>query len=99
MIYRSAPIGYALERFSGREAVVRLWTASVLGRSTGVGVTQVWGTTTMHLRWSGGWRLADWETAPGPTPAVPGTGSAAGSAALLVATSGLRGFRYAPETP
>ncbi len=97
VIYRSALVGYAVDRFSRDEAAVRLWTASVVGRGGGQGVSQVWGTTTLRLRWEGGWRLADWEQSPGPTPSLPGVASPGESSALLLATSDLRGFRYAPD--
>ena len=96
--FRTAPIGAAVDRFTAGRATVRVWLVTVFGRADGAGVRAVWGTSTIRLRWLHAWRLDGWENTPGPTPPLPGA-PLAESAALLVATADLRGFRYAPERP
>jgi len=94
-VYRGAPIGYRVVRYSQDEAVIETWAFGVVANDAGLGPQMSFQTSTSTLRWTqGDWKLAASTSVTGPSPAVSGSpGSSAGFVALL---SRLQGLRYAP---
>lgn len=77
---RSRIVGAAADR-----AVAEVWSVLVVGVAGKGAPRQVWRTVTVTLVWEGDdWRIDDWTTVPGPTPAL--TPEAAISDVAAVAT-------------
>ena len=75
----------------------RVWFATVF--SAHGGIAQAWGTATLGLRWLAGWKLADWETAAGPTPSLPRPPDPVSVRDLGAELAGFSGFRQLPGAP
>jgi hypothetical protein len=64
-----AVLRYDVSEFSTEQAVIRLWTLSVVSGSKRPTVDQVWSISTVSLEWiEDDWHVVGADTAPGPTP-------------------------------
>jgi hypothetical protein len=50
--------------------VVTIWTLAVLGTQRMGQVTAGWSTERLWLVWQGDWKIRDWSSSGGPTPAT-----------------------------
>jgi hypothetical protein len=66
------PLADRLDSYSGTDADVTVWTVTILS-ATGVAAPQAdWLITTLHLKWTGAWRVSSVTSSPGPTPTCTG---------------------------
>lgn len=94
-LYRGAPLGYRVVRFSAREAVIETWAFGLVANTRGLGPQMTFQTATSTLRWQGGdWKLAASNSRPGPTPAVDA--DTTGPSDFVDGIGRLKGLRYAP---
>lgn len=94
-LYRGAPLGYRVVRFSAREAVIETWAFGLVANTSGLGPQMTFQTATSTLRWQDGdWKLAASNSRPGPTPAVGA--DTTGPNDFVDGVGRLKGLRYAP---
>jgi hypothetical protein len=68
VVVRPVPIGYRVDRFSRKRAVVSVWGMALFGTASYEPVSQ-WATTTVDLVWQGGeWKVAAMRNRGGPSP-------------------------------
>lgn len=70
VVAAAAPVMSRLTAYDGDTATVVVWTTAVLGTDRLGTLDQSWSTETVTLRWSGDWKLAAYESSPGPVPAL-----------------------------
>jgi hypothetical protein len=69
IVLRSIPIGYRVERYSAAAATIAVWYVGIVGSGATVQPQQSWRTQIVTLVWEGGaWKVASFESSPGPTP-------------------------------
>ena len=84
VILRSALVGYRVDGFSRSEATVAVWRVGIVGSGAALQPQQAWRTETVSLLWeTGGWKVASFASAPGPTPPLPPTVAATAVADLF----------------
>lgn len=88
LVARVLPLTAGVTSFNSRSAVVTVWTLAVLGTRRMGQVTAGWSTERLSLVWQGDWKIRDWTSSGGPTPATyqPTTGLPA----FLTADGGMR---------
>lgn len=65
----TAVLRYDVSEYSANQAVVKLWTVTLLSGSARPNVDEVWGIVTINLEWvDGDWRVSGIESSPGPAP-------------------------------
>jgi len=89
VIAAAVPIMSRVTAYDGDTATVAVWATAVLGTERLGSLDQSWATETVTLQWSGDWKLAAYESDPGPVPAL--SQSATPFAEALVATAGMSG--------
>ena len=89
VIAAAVPIMSRVTAYDGDTATVTVWATAVLGTARLGSLDQSWATETVTLQWTGDWKLAAYESAPGPVPAL--SQSATPLAEALVATAGMGG--------
>jgi hypothetical protein len=89
VIAAAVPVMSRVTAYDGQLAAVAVWVTAVLGTDRLGSLDQSWSTETVTLEWSGDWKLAAYESAPGPVPALhqPVTSLAV----ALAATDGMAG--------
>jgi hypothetical protein len=100
VLLRAVPVGWRVEKYSGDRATVAIWITSVGGSlgdpPRGMPVREVWGTTTVQLRWvDGDWKQLDSTITDGPVPiadAAPPTEASR----LIPQAQEFKEFTYAP---
>jgi hypothetical protein len=100
VLLRAVPVGWRVEKYSGDRATVAIWITSVGGSlgdpPRGMPVREVWGTTTVQLRWvDGDWKQLDTTNTDGPVPiadAAPPTEASR----LIPQAQEFKEFTYAP---
>ena len=96
VVMRAIPVGYRLERYDGRSAVVAVWATGIAGSTGGVEVRESWGVTTVWLRWVGGdWKQTRARTEDGPVP-LRDDATPTGAARLIPEAKEFKGYNYAP---
>ncbi len=71
VIVRTVPLGYRVESFTRKRAVVSVWTLAVLGSGATFDPVASWRTQTVTLVWErGGWKVASFGSTNGPTPGL-----------------------------
>jgi hypothetical protein len=94
-LYRGAPVGYRVVRYSDQEAVIETWAFGLVANTTGLGPQMTFQTATSTLRFEDGdWKLAASTSRPGPTPRV--TGDVSAPRDFVDAIGPLKGLRFAP---
>jgi hypothetical protein len=95
MIGAAAPVLAKVTAYDGDTATVAVWVTAVLGTRRLGSLDQAWATETLTLAWDGDWKLAAYESAPGPVPALHQPVTPLADA--LLTTAGMRGpFDVAP---
>lgn len=95
IVAAAVPVMVRVTTYNGDSATVAVWVTAILGTERLGSLDQSWSTETVALQWSGDWKLAAYESAPGPVPALhqPVTPLAR----ALAATQGMVGaFDVAP---
>ena len=96
-VSRTVPVGTKTDSYSSGDAVVEVWTTGLIGLA-GSGstspVTEFWQTSTVHLHWSGDWKVTDVSAKDGPTP-ISGSQTASSAQDIVGAVTQFGGFRYA----
>jgi hypothetical protein len=100
VLLRATPVGWRTESYGGGRAKVAIWVTSVggsLGGARGpVPVREVWGTTTVTLRWvEGDWKQTDSTTTDGPVP-IADVAPPTAAAELIGQANEFKEFSYAP---
>lgn len=96
-LFKAAPIGYRVVRFSAQEAVVEVWGLALIGNATTLQPQASFGTTTSTLRWTAGdWKFVASRSTDGPTPALAPGAKRTPAQRFLDATEQLHAFRYEP---
>lgn len=94
-LYRGAPVGYRVVRYSDQEAVIETWAFGLVANTAGLGPQMTFQTATSTLSFQGGdWKLAASTSRPGPTPRVIGGVTAPRD--FVDAIGRLKGLRFAP---
>jgi hypothetical protein len=71
VIVRTVPLGYRVESFTRKRAVVSVWTLAVLGSGATFDPVASWRTQTVTLVWENhGWKVTSFGSANGPTPGL-----------------------------
>jgi hypothetical protein len=71
VIVRTVPLGYHVESFTRKRAVVSVWTLAVLGSGATFDPVASWRTQTVTLVWENeGWKVASFGSTNGPTPGL-----------------------------
>jgi hypothetical protein len=80
VVSRLAPLAYHVDRFGGNETQVSIWAEGLVAVDGVISLREVWGTTTLTVRWiDGDWRVASIAAptaasyGPAPTIAQPST--------------------------
>ena len=83
VVWAELPLAVQVHRVSRVRAVVELWTVLLVGvRNTGA-PRQAWRTVTVTLVWErDAWRIDDWTSVAGPTPALAEASTISDLAAL-----------------
>ncbi len=89
MIAAAAPVLSKVTAYDGDTATVAVWATSVLGTDRLGSLDQAWATETVTLQWDGDWKLAAYDSAPGPVPALHQPVTPLAEA--LVSTADMRG--------
>ncbi len=85
----AVPVMSRVTTYGGDTATVVVWVTAVLGTERLGSLDQSWSTETVTLQWSGDWKLAAYESAPGPVPVLHQPVTPLAEA--LVATAGMTG--------
>lgn len=95
VVAAAAPVMSRVTSYDGGTARVTVWTTAVLGTERLGTLDQSWSTETVTLRWAGDWKLAAYESSPGPVPALRQAVTPLSEA--VAATAGMTGvFDAAP---
>ena len=70
LVARVLPLTVQVTSFTSSSAVVTVWTVAVLGTQRMGQVTAAWSTERLTLVWQGDWKIRDWTSSGGPTPAT-----------------------------
>jgi hypothetical protein len=70
MIAAVAPVLSKVTAYDGDTATVAVWVTAVLGTERFGSLDQAWVTETVTLAWDGDWKLAAYDSSPGPVPAL-----------------------------
>jgi hypothetical protein len=70
LVARVLPLTAQVTSFTPDSAVVTVWTLAVLGTQRMGQVTAGWSTERLSLLWQGDWKIRDWTSSGGPTPAT-----------------------------
>jgi hypothetical protein len=70
LVARVLPLTVQVMSFDSSSAVVTVWTLAVLGTQRMGQVTAGWSTERLSLVWQGDWKIRDWASSGGPTPAT-----------------------------
>ena len=70
MIAAVAPVLSKVTAYDGDTATVAVWVTAVLGTEQFGSLDQAWVTETVTLLWDGDWKLAAYDSSPGPVPAL-----------------------------
>jgi hypothetical protein len=70
VVAAAAPVMSRVTAYDGATARVAIWATAVLGTDRLGTLDQSWSTETVTLRWVGDWKLAAYESSPGPVPAL-----------------------------
>ena len=93
IVLRSVPIGYRVESYSAREATIAVWYVGVVGSGATVEPQQSWRTQVVSLVWErGAWKVASFESSPGPTPPLSNAEAAGSPADLFASIPGFQEF-------
>jgi hypothetical protein len=100
VLLRAVPVGWRMKQYSGDRATVAIWVTSVGGSlgdpPRGMPVREVWGTTTVELRWvDGDWKQLDTTTTDGPVP-IADTATPTEASQLIPEAQEFKEFTYAP---
>jgi hypothetical protein len=100
VLLRAVPVGWRVEKYSRDRATVAIWITSVGGSlgdpPRGMPVREVWGTTTVELRWvDGDWKQLDTSTADGPVP-IADAATPTEASRLIPQAQEFKEFTYAP---
>jgi hypothetical protein len=95
LVAAAAPVTARVTTYDGGAATVAVWATAVLGTERLGSLNQSWSTETVKMRWAGDWKLAAYESRPGPVPAL--RQAVTPLAEALTATTGMTGtFSVAP---
>ena len=73
VVLRTTPVGYRIEGFQRRAAMVSIWRVGIVGSGATVEPRQSWRTETVSLVWEDGtWKVDAVRSSPGPTPPLAG---------------------------
>jgi hypothetical protein len=89
VVAAAAPVMSRATAYDGATATVAIWATAVLGTDRLGTLDQSWSTETVTLRWVGDWKLAAYESSPGPVPAL--RQAVTPLPAALSATAGMTG--------
>lgn len=89
VIAAAVPIMSRVTAYDGDTATVAVWATAVLGTERLGSLDQSWATETVTVQWSGDWKLAAYDSAPGPVPAL--SQAVTPLAEALAATAGMSG--------
>lgn len=89
MIAAVAPVLSKVTTYDGDTATVTVWVTAVLGTDRLGSLDQAWATETVGLQWDGDWKLAAYDSTPGPVPALHQPVTPLAEA--LVSTADMRG--------
>jgi hypothetical protein len=96
-VSRTVPVGTKTDSYDSNTAIIEVWTTGLIGLA-GTGssspVTEFWQTSTVHLEWSGDWKVTDVSAKDGPTP-ISGSQTASSAQDIVGAVTQFGGFRYA----
>lgn len=70
LVAAAAPVMSRVTAYAEGTATVAVWATAVLGTERLGTLDQSWSTETVTLRWAGDWKLAAYESTPGPVPAL-----------------------------
>lgn len=70
MIAAAVPVLSKVTTYDGDTATVAVWVTAVLGTDRLGSLDQAWATETVGLQWDGDWKLAAYDSTPGPVPAL-----------------------------
>jgi hypothetical protein len=70
LIAAAAPVLAKLTAYDGDTATVAVWATAVLATDRLGSLDQAWATETVTLVWDGDWKLAAYDSSPGPVPAL-----------------------------
>jgi hypothetical protein len=95
VVAAAVPVMSSLTAYDDQRATVAVWVTAVLGTDRLGSLGQSWSTETVTLEWFDDWKLAAYESAPGPVPALHQPVTPLADA--LAATDGMAGvFDVAP---
>lgn len=97
VIVRTVPLGYHVESFTQKRAVVSVWTLAVLGSGATFDPVASWRTQTVTLVWEDGWKVASFGSANGPTPGLAAGQAPSAPADLFTSIPTMR--EYADVAP
>ena len=89
LVAAAAPVLSRVMAYDGGTARVAVWTTAVLGTERLGTLDQSWSTEIVTLQWTGDWKLAAYESRPGPVPALRQAVTPLADA--LTATAGMTG--------
>lgn len=89
VVAAAAPVMSRVTAYDGATATVAIWATAILGTDRLGTLDQSWSTETVTLRWVGDWKLAAYESSPGPVPAL--RQAVTPLPAALSATAGMTG--------
>lgn len=89
VVAAAVPVMSRVTAYDGATATVAIWATAVLGTDRLGTLDQSWSTETVTLRWAGDWKLAAYESSPGPVPAL--RQAVTPLPAALSATAGMTG--------
>src|SRR5215212_4715919 len=91
-LLRTSLLGYRVDHYTPTATEVALWALVVYGTDRGGPPPQaLYATSTLRLRWAGGWKLVAASTVPGPMP-LPGPATPTPAAELLRVACSFREF-------
>lgn len=70
VVAAAVPVMSRVTTYDGGTATVAVWATAVLGTERLETLDQSWSTETVTLRWAGDWKLAAYDSSPGPVPAL-----------------------------
>jgi hypothetical protein len=88
LVARVLPLTVKVSGFDENSATVTVWTLAVLGTQRLGQVSAAWSTERLSLVWRGDWKIRDWSSSGGPTPATYQPTTAL--ARFLAADAGMR---------
>lgn len=96
-VFASVPVGYRVEKYSGREARVLTWGFTLLGNASSVEPGAYFGLAHTDLRWrEGDWKITSVRSGFGPTPKIETGGDRLGGYGLMALAKGLKSYGSAP---